>query len=248
MDKPKSKLETLCGLIAAEIAANPFHLDGYAWCAMPQPAIAAKLDFSVETLRRLISKPPIVRQTKKVDGKNVTLLRVGEPGPVTADDIAKEMSRLLNGRRKVHRTKWGEERQTILASMDMLQPAPISMGLKRVMRLDKLLALPRHTTKREFGCMIGLAEIWPDGHQVEMFKMVLKRWPIFMAGVKWAAVMEAETDEQVFNRHLEFPSVSVMRRYAHVAIEMATMDAQEKGKVPAWLKALTPGIWPKPKA
>jgi hypothetical protein len=36
--------------------------------------------------------------------------------------------------------------------------------------------------------------------------------------------------------------------HPEIALEMATMDAQETGKVPLWLKALTPGIWPKAKS
>lgn len=128
------------------------------------------------------------------------------------------------------------------------------MLLKRVKRLEKLLKRPDTTKRREYGCMSGLAEVWPDGHQVDLFKMVLKRWPIFMAGVKWAAVMEADPetykpDKQAFNLHLEFPSMSVIRRYWKVALEMVEMDAQEKkGPTPAWIKALNPGLWPKAKA
>lgn len=238
--------DSLQALIAKEIATEPIELEGQLWCCLPQPVMASKLGISVETLRRLISKPPIVRLTKKVSGKNVTLLRVGVPGPTTADDLAKEMSRVWNGYRKAHRAKWEEERQALTTSVET-DPWTNVINQKRVKRLDKLLALPRHTTQHEYGCMIGLTEVWPAGQQVELFKFVLKRWPAFMSGVKYTSVVEAETDEQVFNRHLEFPSISVIRRYAHVAIEMTTMEAQETGKVPVWLKALTPGIWPKSK-
>ena len=87
--QPSSKhLDGLVALIATEIAASSVELDGFEWCGLPQPVIAAELGFSVETLRRRIAKPPFGKKRRK----NVTLLRVGEPGPQTNYDRAQIMS------------------------------------------------------------------------------------------------------------------------------------------------------------
>lgn len=223
-------LDTLAALIAAEIASAPVELDGCQWCALSQSAIVSKLGFSVETLRRLIQKPPIVRKR----AKGVTLLRVGEPGPVTGQDIAKAMGRYFNAAIRNNKVKWQDEREALQAKLDTLDTGAKIIATKRIVRLGKLVARPDRHTRREFGCMVGLTEVWPDGHQMDLFKMVLTRWPTFMAGVKYEAVMV----ESEFNRHLEFASVIVMRKYPQVALHMAEMEAQEGGTLPPWMKAM----------
>jgi hypothetical protein len=183
--------DALLILIAKCIEEAPIELDGFRWCGMPQSEMATALQCSVETLRRLISKPPIVRKRRM----GMTLLRVGEPGPQTHYDLAQIMSAIF-------RKKTG-----------------------------------RRTNVDQFNCLLGLAGEWPDGLQVELFKIAMTRWPEFMAGVN--------VEAQIIRRY-EFPSISVIRRFHHIAVQMMTGDYQESGKEPPpALKALNPGMWPK---
>lgn len=103
------KLDALRKLVAGEIAANPYLLYGFDWCAMPQPMMAAKLGFSVETLRRLISKPPFVRVYREIDGKKRVLVREGVPPPITPKHIANTMSKVWRAFVAAHKKKWTKE-------------------------------------------------------------------------------------------------------------------------------------------
>ena len=69
----------------------------------------------------------------------------------------------------------------------------------------------------DFGRLVGLAESWPDDHEVELFKLVLDNWPTFMAGVKVAIAAEGASGKGLY---LEYPSISVMRKFHEVAVEM----------------------------
>ena len=79
----------------------------------------------------------------------------------------------------------------------------------------------RSVKPKAYGCLIGLVESWPDGAQVEIFKLVLDNWPMFMTGVKLKIAAEGG---QV--RFLECPSITVMRRFHEVGLEMYIMQLQ----------------------
>lgn len=166
-----------------EVAVNPFEHEGFQWAARPQDWWTEQLGFSVSTLNRLIRKPPFVRQTKQIDGKNTTLLREGKAGKKTPRHIANIMSRI-----------WRK-------------------------RYD------RSVTRYEYGCMIGLAEEWPEGHQVEIFKLVISKegWPEFMAGV-WIEIAKLDGVKHFY----KFPTLTVMRRFHTVALELYQMHSQQK--------------------
>lgn len=93
MSKPKfdPNVVALKKLITSAIAKNSFEYDGHMWCAIPQPELAASLGVSVETLRRLISKPPFIRDRAHRDGKVVTVLRVGDAGGKTKKQVQKHL-------------------------------------------------------------------------------------------------------------------------------------------------------------
>lgn len=177
------KIEALRKLVAVSVAGSPYEYEGFQWCALPQSIIAGELGISVETLRRMISKPPFVRERTHKEGKPITLIREGIPGPMTTRHVANMMSRIW-------RKRYG-----------------------------------RAVAKAEYGCMIGLAENWPKGHQVEIFRLVISKegWAEFMAG----AWIEIEKLEGV-KRFYKFPSLTVMRRFHTVAVELYQMHAQQK--------------------
>lgn len=83
----------------------------------------------------------------------------------------------------------------------------------------------RPVTRVEYGCMIGLAEEWPDGHQVEIFKLVISNegWPEFMAGV-WIEIAKLDG----VKRFYKFPTLTVIRRFHMVGVELYQMNAQQK--------------------
>ena len=94
--------------LVEELNSNePYDAHGYVWAARPQSYYCEKLDISVETLRRHISKPPFVRRSavvgkveQIVDGKTVIavagkklcLLRIGEAPDKTANDYKNIMA------------------------------------------------------------------------------------------------------------------------------------------------------------
>jgi hypothetical protein len=186
-----SKIELLGQLIAECIASEPYELDGFLWAVHPQEWYCSQLGISVETLRRWISKPPFVRQCKQINGKKMTLLREGEPGPMTHRHIANIMSNIF-------RSKTGK---------------PVA--------------------RREYGCLIGLAETWPGGEQVEIFKTVMTDWTSFMSCVHCVIMEMQDAGEDAVKRYYSFPSVTVMRRFHEVGVELHLMKLQAKVKIPS---------------
>lgn len=85
-------------------------------------------------------------------------------------------------------------------------------------------------TKKEFGCLKGLAEVWPEGQQVQIFKTVLNDWSAFMAGAKIEMQLLGDEGRPLY---YEFPSLTVLRRFPEVAVELHQMTQQAKGKATA---------------
>lgn len=179
----QSKTEARQQLVSGVIASEPFELDGFQWCAMPQTDMAAKLDFSISTLNRLIRKPPFVRDRTHREGKPITLVREGQPGAKTPRHVANIMSRIWRQR------------------------------------------FNRYPTRAEYGCMIGLAETWPDGRQVEIFKLIVspQGWAEFMAGVHIDVELLGDLGKK---RFYKFPTLSVMRLFHSRAVERYQMQQQ----------------------
>ncbi|WP_155765378.1 hypothetical protein [Mesorhizobium erdmanii] len=92
--KINPNMVALTKLIAAHIAKDPFVYDGHSWCALPQQDVASALAISVENIRRLIGKPPIVRDHTHKDGKPIVLLRIGERGPKTKKQVQKHLANI----------------------------------------------------------------------------------------------------------------------------------------------------------
>lgn len=87
-------VEALRSLVLGQIATAPFQLDGFLWCALPQPEVAAKLGTSVETLRRLIRKPPFVRDRALVGGTITCIIREGDPDVMTPRRMARILEKI----------------------------------------------------------------------------------------------------------------------------------------------------------
>lgn len=97
---------------------------------------------------------------------------------------------------------------------------------------DKMAAywkgkLNKKVTPREYGCLIGLAEVWPTGIEFDLFKLAVEEWKEFCVGVKYAE------PEAALIRFYEFPCIPLMRRYPEVAFEMHAMHLQANQQWPS---------------
>lgn len=102
----------------------------------------------------------------------------------------------------------------------------------------------RRPAARDYGMLRGLAQTWPEDAQLAVFKCVLNDWPMFMAGVQLEVDRMIADGEEAQHRRYDFPSVAVMLRFHHVALDMYIMHLQDTGKTPpASIIALNPKLW-----
>jgi hypothetical protein len=95
-------------------------------------------------------------------------------------------------------------------------------------------------SRADWGCLNGLAEIWPQGSQVAIFKAVLNDLPLFMA-----AVRTADPDSQFRERYYEFLPIKLLRKFHDIGLNIYLMELQQEGgalpsSFPAKVKALFP--------
>lgn len=247
-------------LIASSIAKDPHELDGFLWCKMSHEARWTALGISRSTLLSIIGKPPghppFVSKTREVDGIRTTLLRVGEPGAKTEHDYASMMVAVWRTWLKENIPRHRAELEASKSKLEKLAQETTDLiakeaALVKLARVEKALGRMRQAreTPTEFGYFIGLAKAWPDGMQVEIFKRVLENLSQFMAGVRLAqAIEQAEGKDVTPPRYLRYPHIKTILDYNYLAVEMTEDHYQWTGtEPPAVLKALKPGVWPKPK-
>ena len=85
----------------------------------------------------------------------------------------------------------------------------------------------RYPKKEEFPLLKVLAEEWPDGLQVEIFKATLDDWVAFKAGVAIEIEKMKAQGEKAYHRHHGYPSPSVICKFRYVALELYVMRLQE---------------------
>lgn len=92
---------------------------------------------------------------------------------------------------------------------------------------------------RLWGCLYGLAEVWPEGDQIAIFKMVLDIWPEFMAAVKYV-----EPDTPHAGKYYAYQAITLIRKYHALAVDRYGTELVVKGKElsPA-MKALGSKVW-----
>ncbi|WP_417809491.1 hypothetical protein [Thioclava sp.] len=93
----------------------------------------------------------------------------------------------------------------------------------------------RKETREQFGMLVGLAKDSPRGLAPDIFRTVTENWSSFMAGVHLAITIGSvdgdsfDKDPECFSKKFfHYPSISVMRRFWHVAVEQYQMLVQEK--------------------
>ncbi|QKC85778.1 hypothetical protein EB232_33375 [Mesorhizobium sp. NZP2077] len=268
-------------LVASSIAKDPYDFDGFPWCSMSHRERGEALGVHEKTIRRLIKQAPFAFDTTR----NVTLVRIAEPGEKPTPRIyAKKMAAFVRRYLAKHvpeqRTKLRAEKKALTDALDA--PADLAMlnkALSLSLSPDELHDLPddeklekaearlvkvvkwasnlrERETSRDFGCLIGLAKVWPDGAQVEILEVIFDNWTAFMTGVKYQQHLDREANRklkevdptaklnQVRALFFDYPHIPTIRRYWRVALDAVTTHYQTTKKhPPAGFKALNPGLW-----
>lgn len=97
-----------------------------------------------------------------------------------------------------------------------------------------------------FGCLCGLAEVWPDGEQLDIFKTVLADWQGFLGVAK--LVLEIAEDQGLLtfkNLKFDYLPITLLRIdcVAAAAVEFHYTAVQHKKTTPHCMKTKTPGNW-----
>lgn len=112
------------------------------------------------------------------------------------------------------------------------QPNP--RDIANIMRNLFVAKTGRAPGKDEYGCLIGLAKEWPEGHQVAIFKDVLAEWGSYMAAIKNRIDFETEALEVkgLRSRYYRFPTITLLRRWPHVVADayLTRWQMQHNGK------------------
>lgn len=94
---------------------------------------------------------------------------------------------------------------------------------------------------KDFGCLCGLAKIWPEGTQVEILRTVMNDMAAFKTRVK---MIDEDSDFDI--RFYEYVCIPLLRKFPDIGLEMYVMRLQKEGKQPPpSIKALSPSLWPK---
>ncbi|WP_273727832.1 hypothetical protein [Brucella gallinifaecis] len=86
--------------------------------------------------------------------------------------------------------------------------------------------LGRNETPKDFGCLVGLAQAWPDGYQNEILSTVLKNWTDFMAGVDCAIIVEQIGGLDTKKMQFKYPHLPTILRFSDTAFELFMMVKQ----------------------
>ena len=91
----------------------------------------------------------------------------------------------------------------------------------------------RRPSDRDFGCLVGLAQEWPDDLQPAIFNAVLNGWDTF-AAVAWADLenQEDQGGPAVTKRYFKFPSITFIRRCPTTAVQFYVDQCQAAGEAP----------------
>ena len=118
----------------------------------------------------------------------------------------------------------------LLRICDTHEPATKTpQHLANIMRKIWIQTVGKPVSGKQHGCLIGLAKVWPEGFQIEIFKTALKDWPAYMVGVKFVQDKMMNNGQNVVFRFYKYPSIQVMRRFPEVGVELLGMKLQEAG-------------------
>jgi hypothetical protein len=188
-------------LIAKKIAHAPFEYQGENWVRLPQPQWCEELHTTDRTLREWAKAEGIVRRRIQTENEGTPVLyRLGD-APSAPEHLASIMG-------KIYREKYG------LIRLRSMQWGCLIDGKEKEVY-----------GRRQYGCLIGLAELWPAGEQIAIFKTVLHELPAFMTGVH-----QIEPDPDGEGRFYEWLPITLLRKHWQVAVQVHGMKVQEGGE------------------
>lgn len=114
-----------------------------------------------------------------------------------------------------------------LASID--KHLPTQKAKMEKAKADSLVM--RKVSPKEFGCMVGLAQKWGPRSAARVLRFIMRNWSDFMVCHKLNLLEKAgdfdENGKQYQFRFFEFPSLSVLLKFAEVAVEVMFTKLQE---------------------
>lgn len=253
MSKSK-KAQLLSKFIAETIEKEPFEHDGAVWAKVQLKALASDLGISERTVQRMTNKPPFSKLTKQPDGETrYTLLRIGDDK--TPEQHQKALAwhwKILvqNYNRKLQKTFAKEVAALTLQIADIeaslakySYPVAVKAAKKQDLkefkkRRDKFeaRAAKAHVKasemaiipKKEYGCLKGLIDVWGPTKAPDLLTLVVENWSDFMTAVE---CHKADTGEEFPARYLDYPSITVTRRFWPLALDVALTLAQKAGTI-----------------
>jgi hypothetical protein len=145
----------------------------------------------------------------------------------------------------------GETRTLLRVLGDGEAPTKTPQYVANIMRKVWAEKVGTKLDARQHGCLIALAEEWPESHQVAIFTTILNDWPGFMAATKHAMEVAADKlgvdladvtgddGEPYALRFFNFPTIPYMRRFHMIGPVVHAMALQDAGKhVPAKVNAI----------
>jgi hypothetical protein len=143
------------------------------------------------------------------------------------------LQRLLRKSGNIVRERTHGPGETMVALLRIGEPGPKTpRHLANIMAKIWDAKFGFRPSDENFGKLVGLAEVWPDGCQIEIFKLIISKegWPDFMSCVKAEIMVMEDAGEKVKFHFYKRPVVGVMRRFAAVAVEFYEMTQQANGK------------------
>lgn len=254
----KASQKKLIAVIQASIAADPYPFHDDLWCRLSHAERAKRAGVSEKTVQRLIGKPPGIPPFVSVTVRKAgaTLVRVGEPGPHEhLRGIQIQMRNVWRDYLRKHVPAYQASLRDQITSLKEQSPKPVEAIEEIKARLAKTRL---HETPKEFGLLLGLAKDWPDGAQVDMFKLIIQpnNWTMFMTGVKIVHSNQRRANKEALEKDptakvtdprsifFDFPHLPTLRKYWKVAIDVLETHYQATQKTPPpAFKALNPHLW-----
>ncbi|MGD0565144.1 MAG: hypothetical protein ABSA66_18910 [Roseiarcus sp.] len=218
------RLKIIVKLVESEIVANAYERGGYNWAAVSMAEWAERTGWSEKTVRNYLDRPPFYSEKAFINDVRVKIVRVLSPG----EEARKTPQRVANEMRKA----WANRRidhAAIAAAAEAGTP----------WKIDDLIEDGKvKVSKTEHGCLVGLAELWPYGHQMAILKWVLEDWTgfIVLAKMAAAAAQDAETDDPDLpvqdTKFFNHPTLPVVRKFWKAAVELyvAKVQGSAEGK------------------
>jgi hypothetical protein len=264
--------QKLIAIVEELIAKEPYEAFGFKWAARPQLCYCEELVVCQKTLGRHIRKPPFVARRAQVNGNVVCLLRLGEAALKDASDYKYILRKLWRDRKDERGLLYGKAAQDAEADKAAVKATQFAVekdedieaaaAIAAAEARDRVEAEERQEDRllwgyakdvMELAAWFGASQKFQDDLVINSFKYaiddyeVLEGWHVsngwdFVASAIKIAMEAVPGGKVIF---LDFPSISVMRRFGHTVIYAYVTHLQEEGKAPldSWKILQALDIW-----